>query len=117
MRGFRPIALAVALTLVTVSCAAPQDQASVVESPVEVAESTAGVADEATTQSPAPDEDPMADGTGDSEPVTAEPVSDRPPPDPDRAIAPDFSLELADGTTYALAEEVRPVFMVFWAEW
>jgi hypothetical protein len=31
--------------------------------------------------------------------------------------APDFSLELGDGSTFTLSEEARPVFMVFWAEW
>lgn len=31
--------------------------------------------------------------------------------------APDFSLELADGSTFTLSEETRPVYMVFWAEW
>ncbi|HSJ28299.1 MAG TPA: hypothetical protein VLB67_08810 [Acidimicrobiia bacterium] len=36
---------------------------------------------------------------------------------PDRQPAPDFTLELSDGTVYASADEVRPVYMVFWAEW
>lgn len=31
--------------------------------------------------------------------------------------APDFSLELGDGSTFMLSQEVLPVFMVFWAEW
>jgi hypothetical protein len=31
--------------------------------------------------------------------------------------APDFELELADGTVFALADEAKPVYMVFWAEW
>jgi hypothetical protein len=38
-------------------------------------------------------------------------------PNPDREPAPDFTLELSDGTVYASADEVRPVYMVFWAEW
>lgn len=41
----------------------------------------------------------------------------RPAPNPDRPLAPDFSLTLGDGTVYEYASEVRPVFMVFWAEW
>jgi hypothetical protein len=31
--------------------------------------------------------------------------------------APEFSLLLGDGTTFTLAAEPRPVFLVFWAEW
>jgi len=31
--------------------------------------------------------------------------------------APDFTLELGRGGTFTLAEEQRPVFIVFWAEW
>jgi hypothetical protein len=41
----------------------------------------------------------------------------RPDPNPDRDLAPDFSLTLSDGTEYQLANETRPVYMVFWAEW
>ena len=35
----------------------------------------------------------------------------------DGPAAPDFSLELSDGSTFVLSEETRPVYMVFWAEW
>lgn len=31
--------------------------------------------------------------------------------------APDFTLALADGSSFTLSEEAKPVFMVFWAEW
>lgn len=31
--------------------------------------------------------------------------------------APGFTLELGQGGTFVLAEERRPVFMIFWAEW
>ena len=41
----------------------------------------------------------------------------RPAPNPDRTLAPDFSLTLSDGTEYEYASEVRPVYLVFWAEW
>ena len=52
-------------------------------------------------------------------PVTepTEPATERPAPDPDRELAPDFSLLLGNGSTFVLSEETRPVFMVFWAEW
>ncbi|MDX1448721.1 MAG: hypothetical protein R3246_06610, partial [Acidimicrobiia bacterium] len=49
--------------------------------------------------------------------VDGETQSTRPPPDPNRPLAPDFSLTLSDGTVYEHSSEVRPVFMVFWAEW
>lgn len=35
----------------------------------------------------------------------------------DGPAAPDFSLELSDGSTFLLSQESRPVYMVFWAEW
>ncbi len=31
--------------------------------------------------------------------------------------APDFTLELADGSTFTLSEAQHPVYLVFWAEW
>lgn len=39
------------------------------------------------------------------------------PTDPGRPVAPDFTLELGNGGTYSLSEGVRPVYLVFWAEW
>lgn len=39
------------------------------------------------------------------------------PPAHDRELAPDFTLALADGRSYTLSEEGRPVYLVFWAEW
>ena len=40
-----------------------------------------------------------------------------PASNPERALAPDFSLTLSDGSQYQLANETRPVYLVFWAEW
>ncbi|MFQ5555488.1 MAG: hypothetical protein ACE5GC_08995 [Acidimicrobiia bacterium] len=31
--------------------------------------------------------------------------------------APDFLMELADGSTFVLSRQDKPVYMVFWAEW
>lgn len=42
-------------------------------------------------------------------PVTTVPV--------DPNLAPDFTLELADGGRFTLSESDRPVYIVFWAEW
>ncbi len=55
-------------------------------------------------------------------PTTTVPASQvtqttRPVPNPDRQLAPDFNLTLSDGTEYAFADEIRPVYLVFWAEW
>lgn len=46
-------------------------------------------------------------------------TSTEPEPSPghDRELAPDFSLVLADGETFRLAETDKPVYLVFWAEW
>ena len=33
------------------------------------------------------------------------------------AEAPDFELALADGGTFRLSAESRPVYLIFWAEW
>lgn len=56
---------------------------------------------------------PATAGSDDPEPQAQE----RPAPDPNRELAPDFSLALGSGATFVLSEETRPVFMVFWAEW
>ena len=31
--------------------------------------------------------------------------------------APDFTMTLADGGTFTLSEQAKPVYMIFWAEW
>jgi hypothetical protein len=36
---------------------------------------------------------------------------------PDGEDAPDFTLALGQGGTFALSEEQKPVYMVFWAGW
>jgi len=36
---------------------------------------------------------------------------------PDGPAAPDFELELSDGSTFVLSEAQKPIYMVFWAEW
>jgi hypothetical protein len=33
------------------------------------------------------------------------------------AEAPDFELALADGGTFRLSAESKPVYLIFWAEW
>lgn len=50
-------------------------------------------------------------------PSSEETSTTRPAPNPDRNLAPDFALTLSDGSEYQLTNEVRPVYLVFWAEW
>ena len=40
-----------------------------------------------------------------------------PPPQIDGPTAPDFTFALADGSSFSLSAEQKPVYMVFWAEW
>ena len=57
---------------------------------------------------------------GESSATTTAPASgasSRPAPNPERPSAPEFSLILSDGALYEYANEVRPVYLVFWAEW
>ncbi len=44
-------------------------------------------------------------------------VSDGDAPAPDGPTAPDFTLALADGGTFVLSQEPKPVYLIFWAEW
>ncbi|MBK5268906.1 MAG: hypothetical protein JJE47_15920 [Acidimicrobiia bacterium] len=48
---------------------------------------------------------------------TAVSPAERAPSGVEGPVAPDFSLVLADGSTFTLSEGSRPVYMVFWAEW
>jgi hypothetical protein len=71
-----------------------------------------------TTQSSPPDSQaPSAGEPADTTTTTA--TVEVPEERPEGPAAPDFTLALgADGaTTFVLSQEVKPVFMVFWAEW
>ena len=35
----------------------------------------------------------------------------------DGPAAPDFTFALADGSSFSLSDEQKPVYLVFWAEW
>ena len=50
-----------------------------------------------------------------SSPTTV--TGEAPPTTPGGDPAPEFSLQLGDGSTFMLSSEQRPLFMVFWAEW
>ena len=114
MRSPRLLALFIGFALVVAACgggaadtadtAAPAESSSTARS--DATPTTAVAATE-------PDTPPATEQTDEA----AEPAEERPAPDPNREIAPDFDLLLADGSTFVLSEETRPVFMVFWAEW
>ena len=40
-----------------------------------------------------------------------------PAPQVEGPAAPDFVLALADGSSFSLTDEQKPVYLVFWAEW
>jgi hypothetical protein len=101
--------LLVAIVLVAAACGGSND--SVAEagtaSPDVAAETTA--APEATA--------PTTDGATTDEPADTPATTAAAAPSFDGPPAPDFELDLNDGTTFTLAGEEKPVFMVFWAEW
>lgn len=61
--------------------------------------------------------EPITEATSGVTSDTAVLPGERAPSGVDGPIAPDFSLVLADGSTFTLSEGSRPVYMVFWAEW
>jgi hypothetical protein len=112
MRSQRIAALLVGFTLVVAACGGgATDTATPAES-----SSTAEGGDSAST-TPVPSTESETPGVTEQTDETAQPAGERPAPDPNREIAPDFDLLLSDGSTFVLSEETRPVFMVFWAEW
>ncbi len=122
MRGWMQRgALAVAAVLALSACAADggtEDSAG--------AEPTATTAAPGTSQtSPsttaAPDTSQTSPSTseapeGDESPTSTTATS-QPAPQVEGPAAPDFTLTLADGSTFTLSEEQKPVYLVFWAEW
>ena len=112
MRSQRLAILLTALALVAAACGGgAADVSSPAESP-----STTGAGDAAPATT-APAAEPSTSPATEPDEETTQPEPERPAPDPNREIAPDFDLLLSDGSTFVLSEETRPVFMVFWAEW
>ena len=106
MRRVIPI-LSLALVLAVAACSAPTDPAQ----PEVTATSEAP-----TTSTPSDSQAPPAGEPADTTMTT---IVEAPEEGPDGPLAPDFTLALgADGAgTFVLSQEVKPVFMVFWAEW
>ena len=60
---------------------------------------------------------PATDAATTDEPADTPATTAAAVPSFDGPPAPDFELDLNDGTKFTLAGEEKPVFMVFWAEW
>ena len=101
--------LLVAIALVAAACGGSNDPVADAgtASPDVAAESTA--APETTT--------PATDAATTDEPADTPATTAAAVPSFDGPPAPDFELDLNDGTKFTLAGEEKPVFMVFWAEW
>lgn len=55
--------------------------------------------------------------TIDPPPATTAATTTTPATTAARDLAPEFSLQLGDGSDFVLSAEQKPVFLVFWAEW
>jgi hypothetical protein len=101
-------ALAIAIVLSLAAC-------SVESNPTATTATTAVVAGESTSTTAQP-ATTSEDIGGETSTSTTSEVSDPPPP-VDGPAAPDFTFALADGSTFSLSGEQKPVYLVFWAEW
>ena len=103
----RILLLVAALTLFGAACSA----AGVTESFEELPGSEA---QPETSISVSPSKDaPVSDDAGSDDSVSDE----TPEPQPEGPVAPDFTLALEPSGEFVLSQEVKPVYMVFWAEW
>ena len=69
-----------------------------------------------TTSSPAVSEDSV-DPTSSTSPADGDSAVNEAKPAPEGPAAPDFTLALEPSGEFVLSQEVKPVYMVFWAEW
>lgn len=108
----RILLLTVSLFLVIAACSGTTVEESV-ESPAGE-DSGAGSQEGATAEaSPSESSEPSSEASSPGETTaTAAPTAA-----PEGPAAPDFTLALEPGGEFVLSQEVKPVFMVFWAEW
>jgi hypothetical protein len=79
---------------------------------------TAPSATNTPTTEPAVSDPPSTEPSSDAPATTPPAATEAPRQRPEGPDAFDFALSLGGpGGTFSLAEETRPVFMVFWAEW
>ena len=99
----RKLSLSLGIVLFLAACGGGADETAPTTAAVQEAASSAG-------GTPAADATPNDDAAGEPAEADPSPSFDGPP-------APDFELALADGSTFALSAEQKPVYVVFWAEW
>jgi hypothetical protein len=98
-----------ALALVASACAG---------STVEESFSTvAGDETPATTPSSAAVSEDPTDPTSSTSPADGDVAAEEAKPLPEGPTAPDFTLALEPSGEFVLSQEVKPVYMIFWAEW
>jgi hypothetical protein len=78
---------------------------------------TAAVATDSTTTTLESSSTTETAGGGDGTSTSTTPAASDPPPQIEGPAAPDFTFALADGSTFSLSDEQKPVYLVFWAEW
>ncbi len=97
------------LALVAAACGGG-DQTVATQAPaVQTDGSTTSTSSSGSDSTAAPSDDGVA---GDTTTTAAELQTG-----PDGPAAPDFTMALADGSSFTLSAEQKPVYMVFWAEW
>lgn len=111
----RFVVLAAVVALLVAACGGGDE--AVTPSSVDASASTA--VDRQNSDAPV-DEDENADTPAAS--TTATDAADESdgseqPSGPDGDPAPDFTLALADGSSFSPSAETKPIYMVFWAEW
>ena len=98
------IALFLAVLTVAAACSSTDDTATAPDAVSDSAPTTAGATE---------DTNATTDSIGDSG-ASLVPNATIAPEGP---AAPNFTMALADGGTFTLSEEAKPVYMIFWADW
>lgn len=102
-------ALAIAVVLTLTACASDGGTP-------ETASTNSPATTEATTTSQASSSTTGDSGGGEDTTTSTVEAAD-PPPQVEGPAAPDFVFALADGSSFSLSGEQKPVYLVFWAEW
>lgn len=71
----------------------------------------------ASTSSSSAESEDSTDPTSASSPSDGDTSTEEAKPLPEGPAAPDFTLALEPSGEFVLSQEVKPVYMVFWAEW
>ena len=103
----RLLLLVATLALLAAACAS-----ATVEESFEVLPGDDAPAGTSTSVAPPEDAAP-SDGPSSEDP----PAEEAPKPKPEGPDAPDFTLALEPSGEFVLSQEVKPVYMIFWAEW